>query len=177
MLDVAPLTKDSPWQAPLLTAPQAVVWAKGLAQAGKQLIVTNGCFDLLHAGHVTYLQQARALGDALLVAINTDASVSRLKGPARPVVPEAQRAALLGALSCVDAVVLFDDPTPEALLVSLAPAHYAKGGDYTADTLPEAKALLAVGAQLHFLPTVAGWSTTQLIARIQEAMVNPASFG
>lgn len=177
MMTATSSTEVSPWQAPLLSAPQAVVWATGLAQAGKQLVVTNGCFDLLHAGHVTYLQQARALGDALLVAINSDASVSRLKGPTRPVVPEAQRAALLGALACVDAVVIFDEPSPEALLVSLAPAHYAKGGDYTTETLPEAKALLGVGAQLHFLPTVAGWSTTQLIARIQQAMASPASFG
>lgn len=138
---------------------------------GEQIVTTNGCFDLLHVGHVRYLQAARALGDCLVVALNTDASVRKLSGQAlkainRPILPEAERAELLAALACVDYVVLFDELTPENLLVKLAPTLHAKGAQYTEATLPEAPALKAAGSQLAFIEMVPGRSTTSLIERI-----------
>lgn len=107
--------------------------------AGKRLVFTNGCFDLLHRGHVAYLQAARALGDALVVGLNSDASVRKLKGPGRPVVPQGDRAAVLRALRFVDAVVVFDEDTPARLMRELKPGVYVKGGDYRVEDLPEAE--------------------------------------
>src|SRR5881275_839903 len=104
-----------------------------LRAAGKKLVATNGCFDLLHVGHVRYLQAARALGDLLIVGLNSDASVRAYKGPGRPLVPQDERAELLAALRCVDYVVIFDEPTASALVSALQPDIYVKGGDYRAD--------------------------------------------
>ncbi len=134
-------------------------------------MLTNGVFDLLHTGHLFYLKQARALGDALLIALNADASVRALKGPTRPVQTEEQRAYALGALGCVDGVTIFREPRLTAEIRALKPDVYCKAGDYTLEKLnaEERSALESVGAQIEFLPFLPGFSTTQLIARIKAA--------
>lgn len=131
------------------------------------MVFTNGCFDLLHPGHVFYLQAARSLGDALVVGLNSDASAGRLKGPSRPVVPEGDRAIMLAALESVDAVVIFDEDTPVRLLRELKPAVYVKGGDYKVEELPEAEVAAEVGAEVKILPFEPGYSTTALIERVR----------
>jgi rfaE bifunctional protein nucleotidyltransferase chain/domain len=148
---------------------------EGWRQAGRCLVFSNGVFDLLHAGHVEYLNRARALGDVLVLGINSDASVRAIKGPRRPLVPEAQRAAVLSALRCVDYVTLFAEPTAEALLAALQPEIYVKGADYAtaeglpdATRLPEAQVVLAQGGRVALLPYRPGLSTSALIARIIE---------
>lgn len=140
--------------------------------AGGVVVATGGCFDLLHAGHVDTLQAARGLGDCLVVCVNSDASVRRLKGPARPLVAAAERAALLAALACVDAVAVFDEDTPLAILDRLRPDIWCKGGDYAGARLPEAAALARWGGQAVVLPHRAGRSTTRLI---EEAVNRAAS--
>ena len=144
--------------------------------ASRRVVFTNGAFDLLHVGHVRYLQAARALGDMLIVGLNSDASVRGYKGPGRPLVPQEERAELLAALACVDYVVVFDDPTAARLVAALAPDVYVKGGDYTAtgdapdDTgkpLPEAAIVRAAGGQVVIIPYMPGKSTTNLIERIR----------
>ena len=130
---------------------------------GGTVVATGGCFDLLHAGHVSTLEAARALGDCLVVCLNSDASVRRLKGPERPCVPEGDRAAVLRALACVDAVVLFDEDTPEAVLDRLRPDIFAKGGDYALGELPEAATLARWGGEVVILPYLEGRSTTNLL--------------
>ena len=138
-----------------------------------RLVVTNGCFDLLHAGHVAFLAEARALGDALLVGLNSDSSTRALKGPNRPLVSEQDRAAVLLGLRMVDAVVIFDEATAGPLLAELRPAVYAKGGDYAlAGTavgvpLPEEQVVRSFGGEIQLLPYLAGRSTTALIERIR----------
>lgn len=135
--------------------------------AGGTVVATGGCFDLLHAGHVTLLEEARALGDCLIVLLNTDASVRQLKGLDRPLVPEDDRVAVLRALAAVDAVALFDEPTPEAALRRIRPHLWVKGGDYTREELPEAHVLRNWDGQAIVLPYVPGRSTTRLIAEAQ----------
>ena len=136
--------------------------ARVRAQGGT-VVATGGCFDLLHAGHVRLLRHARALGDCLIVCLNDDASVRRLKGPGRPLVPEADRAAVLSALDCVDAVVTFDEDTPEAILCRLRPDIFAKGGDYAVADLPEAELVRSWGGQTVLLPYLEGRSTSSLV--------------
>jgi D-beta-D-heptose 7-phosphate kinase/D-beta-D-heptose 1-phosphate adenosyltransferase len=133
---------------------------------GGTVVATGGCFDLLHAGHVATLRAARALGDCLVVCLNSDDSVRRLKGHDRPLVPEADRVAVLEALGCVDAVVPFDERTPEAVLARLRPDVFAKGGDYALADLPEAAALAAWGGQAVVLPYLEGRSTTRLMKEV-----------
>jgi D-beta-D-heptose 7-phosphate kinase/D-beta-D-heptose 1-phosphate adenosyltransferase len=140
-----------------------------LRAEGRKVVFTNGCFDVLHVGHVRYLQQARALGDLLVVGVNTDAGVRRLKGPQRPIVPEEERAELLAALECVDYVILFDEPTPEESLRELRPAIHAKGGDYTEEQLPEAAIVRGYGGEVRIMPLVPGRSTTDIVNRIRTA--------
>jgi D-beta-D-heptose 7-phosphate kinase / D-beta-D-heptose 1-phosphate adenosyltransferase len=130
---------------------------------GGTVVATGGCFDLLHAGHVGALEAARALGDCLIVCLNSDASVRRLKGPDRPLVPEPDRAAVLAALACVDAVAVFDEDDPRAILRELRPHVWAKGGDYAVAELPEAATLAEWGGRAVVVPYVAGRSTTRLI--------------
>jgi D-beta-D-heptose 7-phosphate kinase/D-beta-D-heptose 1-phosphate adenosyltransferase len=144
---------------------EAVELARRVRREGGTVVATGGCFDLLHAGHVRMLEQARALGDCLIVCLNSDASVARLKGPERPLVGEADRAAVLAALACVDAVLIFDEDDPRAALERLRPHVWAKGGDYAVAELPEAAALDAWGGQAVIVPYVAGRSTSRLIAR------------
>jgi len=134
---------------------------------GGTVVATGGCFDLLHAGHVTLLEEARGLGDCLIVLLNTDASVRQLKGLDRPLVPEDDRVAVLRALAAVDAVALFDEPTPEAALRRIRPHLWVKGGDYTREELPEAHVLRNWDGQAIVLPYVPGRSTTRLIAEAQ----------
>jgi D-beta-D-heptose 7-phosphate kinase / D-beta-D-heptose 1-phosphate adenosyltransferase len=133
---------------------------------GGTVVATGGCFDLLHAGHVATLRSARALGDCLVVCLNSDDSVRRLKGVERPLVPEADRVAVLEALGCVDAVVPFDERTPEAVLQRLRPDVFAKGGDYALADLPEAALLATWGGQAVVLPYLEGRSTTQLMKEV-----------
>jgi rfaE bifunctional protein nucleotidyltransferase chain/domain len=130
-------------------------------------VFTNGVFDLMHVGHLRYLQSARALGDRLVVGLNSDASVKRLKGDTRPILPEDERAELMAGLACVDHVVIFDEHTADALLEAFKPHIYAKGGDYTPDSLPEAPTVRAYGGDIQIITFVPGRSTTSLIARIQ----------
>src|SRR5690606_32691213 len=133
-----------------------------------------GCFDWLHAGHLKTLETARGLGDVLVVGVNSDASVRRLKGPERPVVPQEQRALMVAALECVDFVVIFDDLTAERLVRTLRPAWYVKGGEYRLDQLPEAEAARAVGARIVLVPPEPGISTTALFARVRGSGPEPA---
>ncbi len=153
----------APGAGPLGAGPVAADLAAAVRARGGTVVATGGCFDLLHAGHVQTLQAARALGDCLVVCLNADVSVRRLKGPRRPLVPEADRAAVLLALGCVDAVVLFAEDTPVAALERLRPDVWVKGGDYAAAALPEAAVLAAWGGRAVILPFVEGRSTTRLI--------------
>ena len=138
-----------------------------LADEGQRVVFTNGCFDLLHVGHVRYLQAARALGEALIVAVNGDASVRALKGPTRPINSEQDRAEVLAALACVDYVVIFDTERVTDIIHAVRPQIYAKGGDYTVDRLnaEERWALGEVGADIHILPLVPGKSTTAMLEK------------
>jgi rfaE bifunctional protein nucleotidyltransferase chain/domain len=135
----------------------------------RRLVTTNGVFDVLHAGHVEYLERARNLGDLLVVALNTDASVRRLKGAGRPVNPLEDRAIVVGALRCVDAVVAFDEDTPEQLLTELRPQVHVKGGDYRAEDLPETRIVEANGGQVVVLPFLEGRSATSILQRLESA--------
>ena len=162
------VTLDNP---KLRTLADTLAWRERLRAEGRRLVLTNGVFDLLHTGHLFYLQQARALGDALVIALNADASVRALKGPTRPVQTEEQRAYALAALACVDAITIFREPRLTAEIRALRPDVYCKAGDYTLEKLnaEERGALQEVGARIEFLPFLPGFSTTQLIARIKAA--------
>ena len=138
-----------------------------LRRGGRRIVFTNGCFDLLHAGHVRYLARARSFGDCLVLGLNTDASVRRLKGPSRPINREEDRAEVVGALRSVDYVVLFGEETAEALIAEVRPTVYVKGGDYTLETLPEAKIIQSYGGRVEFIALVAGRSTTNVIEKIK----------
>jgi rfaE bifunctional protein nucleotidyltransferase chain/domain len=138
-------------------------------QQGSRLVVTNGCFDVLHVGHLRYLQAAQALGDKLIVLLNTDRSVKAIKGELRPINSQSDRAEMLAGLSCVDYIAFFDEPSPVGLLEQIKPDVYVKGGDYTVENLPEAPALQAIGTDIQFIPLVQGRSTTGVIERILQA--------
>jgi rfaE bifunctional protein nucleotidyltransferase chain/domain len=155
----------------LFTYPQALARRAQLRAAGKKVVLTNGVFDLLHTGHLYFLQKARTLGDALFIALNADASVRALKGPSRPVQNEAQRAYALAALACVEAVFVFPTPRLDAEIRALQPDVYCKAGDYALDKLDpgERAALEKAGAKIEFLPFLPGFSTTNLIAKIKAA--------
>lgn len=147
-------------------------------QAGERGVFTNGCFDLLHLGHVRYLQEARALGDFLIVGLNSDESARRLKGPGRPLIPENERAEILAALACIDYVTIFSEPTANSLVEYVRPAIYVKGADYAlnSDTpevpdsnrLPEASVVQAYGGIVRLIPYIAHHSTSELIAAIKQ---------
>ncbi len=174
-----PETVPQPWAA---TRRKAVSWEtllewRARARREKKTVVwTNGCFDLLHVGHVRNLQMARNRGDVLVVGVNSDASVRRLKGPGRPLVHEDQRVEVLAALECVDFVVLFDELTPEAALARLQPDIHCKGADYApphGKPIPEAAIVAAYGGRIEFLPLVPSLSTTELVRRIHEQEREP----
>ena len=155
--------KIIPWEA--LTD-----WREHVRSSGQRLVVTNGCFDLLHAGHVTYLETAKQFADVLLVGLNGDASVRQLKGPQRPLNAEEDRALVLAALGCVDAVCVFPDKTATRFLSRCRPDVYVKGGDYTVDTLnpDERRAVEESGGKIAIIPFVAGKSTTALLKKIAQ---------
>lgn len=140
--------------------------ARSLRAEGNKIVFTNGCFDILHLGHVRYLREAKKLGDILIVGVNTDASVSALKGPERPYVSELERAEILASLECVDFVVLFSELRPDNLLKAISPQIHVKGGDYKASELPEKKLVEALGGQVVVIPPIKGRSTTNIVAKI-----------
>ncbi|MEA3011688.1 MAG: D-glycero-beta-D-manno-heptose 1-phosphate adenylyltransferase [Sphingomonadales bacterium] len=140
-----------------------------LRAAGRTLVFTNGCFDLLHVGHTRYLAAARALGDALLVAVNSDRSVRALKGSGRPVLPEAERAEMLAALSSVDFVTVFDEESPRRLIAELLPDVLVKGGDYALEEIHGREEVERAGGRVLALPFVEGASTTGIIERVKES--------
>jgi rfaE bifunctional protein nucleotidyltransferase chain/domain len=142
-------------------------------EAGKIVVWTNGCFDLLHAGHIRSFRDAKALGDILIVGINSDRSVRSIKGPARPIVNEQERAEVIAALEMVDYVTIFDEATPETALARLRPDIHCKGAEYAdgARPVPEMETVLGYGGEVRFLPYHAGLSTTDLVKRIAEALV------
>ncbi len=144
--------------------------AAELRDMGKKLVATNGCFDLLHLGHVRYLQTAHALGDALVVGVNGDESARKLKGPNRPLNNERERAEVLAALECVDFVVIFPELRAARFIEMAAPAIYVKGGDYTAETLnaEERTALQKIGAEIRIIPFEKGYSTSRLLERLRD---------
>lgn len=139
---------------------------KDLKAEGKKIVFTNGCFDLLHVGHVRYLEKARSLGNVLIVGINSDRSVRALKGPERPILPEAERMEILSALGCVDYVTLFDEPTPLELISSLLPHVLVKGGDWTIETTVGKEPVERSGGEVVIIPFVQGSSTSNLIETI-----------
>lgn len=152
----------------LINRETAALWVREMQGRGLQVVFTNGCFDLLHPGHIDYLEEARGLGGALLVGVNTDASVQRLeKGAGRPVNPAADRARVLAALACVDRVVLFDEDTPLELIGVLEPDVLVKGGDYRLENVVGREVVLARGGQVRILPFREGYSTTALVARLR----------
>jgi len=151
---------------PVLTLPESIALRESLRAQNKRLVLTNGVFDLLHVGHLDYLEKARALGDALFVGINGDDSARGLKGEGRPFLPAAERARLVAALTCADAAIIFDDPTADSLLRVLRPDVYVKGGDYAHKPLPETESANAVGAQIVLIDYLPDHSTSALIKRI-----------
>lgn len=136
-------------------------------RAGRRVVFTNGCFDLLHPGHIDLLERCRALGDLLVVAINTDAGVRRLKGPSRPLTPEAERAELLAGLSVVDYVTFFDEPTPRELIAQVLPDVLVKGGDWTLDNIVGRDEVEAAGGKVYSLPVLPGYSTTAIVNKVK----------
>ena len=151
----------------ILSIETMVAERERLRAAGRRLVFTNGCFDILHVGHVRYLNQARELGDSLVVAINSDAAVRALKGPSRPVVSERERAEMLANLRAVDYVVVFDELSPRGLIARLLPDVLVKGGDYTLDMIHGREEVEAAGGQVVSLPFIDGASTTGIIERIK----------
>ena len=145
-------------------------WRVSIRASGRKLVVTNGCFDILHLGHVTYLENARNYGDVLLIGVNSDAAVRGLKGAGRPVNSETDRASVLAALQSVDGVCIFTDPAATKFLAAAQPDIYVKGGDYTLDTLnqDERRAVEAAGGKIVLVPFVPGKSTTGLLEKISK---------
>jgi rfaE bifunctional protein nucleotidyltransferase chain/domain len=137
-----------------------------LRAQGKTIVLTNGHFDLLHVGHIDCLQRAKALGDVLIVGLNSDASTRLLKGEKRPIVPQEERAGLLAALQCVDYVIIFEESTAERLLTALEPEVYAKGGDWAIEDLPEAQVIAEYGIRVEIIPQMPSRSTTDIIETI-----------
>lgn len=151
---------------PLISFSELKTWRYTLS--AQRLVLTNGCFDILHVGHVRYLQKARALGDFLLVGINSDASVRQLKGPERPVNQERDRAEVVAALACVDAVCIFSEQTADRLIEVVRPDVYTKAGDYRPENLPEWPGLERLQIEVVFVPFETGYSTTSLLHQVQK---------
>jgi D-beta-D-heptose 7-phosphate kinase/D-beta-D-heptose 1-phosphate adenosyltransferase len=151
----------------VLALPEAVAWVDHLRHEGKTIVFTNGVFDILHPGHVRYLQEARREGDALIVGVNSDRSVKAIKGPARPINPEHERAELLAALACVDAVVIFDEKDPQQIIDRLQPDVLAKGADWTADRIIGREAVESRGGRVVRIRLAEGYSTSAIIDKIR----------
>lgn len=152
---------------PVLSRQEAADVSAHAHAAGRTVVFTNGVFDLLHPGHVRYLQQARALGDLLIMAVNSDASVRRNKGPERPITPEAERAEVLAALACVDAVTIFDEDTPLSVITEIQPDILVKGADWAHDAIVGRDVVEARGGRVERIAVEQGHSTTSIIARIK----------
>ncbi|MGB2671376.1 MAG: D-glycero-beta-D-manno-heptose 1-phosphate adenylyltransferase [Candidatus Acidiferrum sp.] len=157
----------------ILTLEEAIVRFGREKRNGRRIVFTNGCFDLLHPGHIGSLEQARALGDALIVGVNSDASMRQLKGEGRPVLPEGERAEILAALECVDAVVIFAELTPREVIAGLLPDVLVKGGDWPGDQIVGREEVEAAGGRVVSIPVVPGYSTTEILRKIREGA--PAS--
>ena len=140
---------------------------KRLREEGKTIVTTNGCFDILHVGHVRYLEKTKSFADVLIVALNSDKSVKSIKGDSRPINNENDRAEVLSGLKSVDYVVLFDEDSPIELLLEIKPDVYTKGADYTVETLPEAKPIMKAGGRIEFISFVEGKSTTSIIEKMR----------
>jgi D-glycero-beta-D-manno-heptose 1-phosphate adenylyltransferase len=153
----------------IMTRAEAVAQTDHWRAEGQKIVFTNGCFDIVHLGHIDYLEKAHALGHRLVLGLNTDASVSRIKGPLRPVVVEYARARLMAALQFVDLVTLFDEPTPLALIEAIRPDVLVKGDDYTVQTIVGADSVIANGGSVQTVALVPGYSTTALIERIKQS--------
>jgi len=151
----------------LESAAAAGQWAADHRARGHRVVFTNGVFDLLHPGHVRYLQAARAEGDVLIVAINSDRSVRGNKGPGRPITPERERAEILAALECVDAVVVFDEPTPAEIIRQVQPDVLVKGADWAADAIVGRETVEARGGKVVRMPVEQGWSTTAIVEKVK----------
>ena len=150
-----------------MTVPEAVAVVERLRATGQTVVFTNGVFDLLHVGHLRYLQQARALGDALIVGVNSERSVRANKSAGRPITPETERAEILSALACVDAVVVFDEDTPHDIIAALQPDVLVKGADWAADAIVGRDVVEARGGRVVRVPIEAGYSTSALVERIR----------
>lgn len=152
----------------ILSLEQAILRFGPPKRNGRRIVFTNGCFDLLHPGHVQSLEQARALGDVLIVGLNSDKSVRELKGPGRPVLPELERAEVLAALECVDAVVIFDELTPRNVIAALLPDVLVKGGDWPGDQIVGREEVEAAGGRVVSVPVVPGYSTSAILNKIRQ---------
>jgi len=152
-----------------LSREDAAIWARDLRASRKKLVFTNGVFDLLHPGHVRYLQAARAEGDALIVAVNSDRSVRAIKGSTRPINPEAERAEVLSALRCVDAVVIFDEDTPAEIVRAIQPDVLVKGADWAADAIVGRDTVEARGGRVVRIAVEQGWSSSGMIEKIKDS--------
>jgi len=152
----------------VLTLEEAILRFGREKRNGRRVVFTNGCFDLLHPGHIRSLELARALGDMLIVGLNSDASVRQLKGKGRPVITERERAEILAALECVDAVVIFDDRTPREMITGLLPDVLVKGGDWPGDQIVGREEVEAAGGRVVSVPVVPGYSTSAILERIRE---------
>ena len=157
----------------ILTLEQAILRFGRDKRNGKRVVFTNGCFDLLHPGHIRGLEHARGLGDILVVGLNSDASVRQLKGEGRPVLPEQERAEILAALEAVDAVVIFDDLTPRKVIAGLLPDVLVKGGDWPGDQIVGREEVEAAGGRVVSIPVVPGYSTTGILRKIREGAPAP----
>ncbi len=154
-------------QKVLTTLAEAAEIAENLRRAGKRIVFTNGCFDIIHVGHVRSLEEARCLGDFLFVGINSDSSTRALKGETQPVTPEGERAEILSAFSSVDFVLIFDDATADEVILALRPHIHAKGTDYTPETVPERDSVLSYGGEIRIVGDPKGHSTRDILARLQ----------
>ncbi len=162
-----------PLNPEILTLEEAILRFGREKRNGRRVVFTNGCFDLLHPGHIGSLEQARALGDVLIVGLNSDASVRQLKGAGRPVLPQRERGEILAALECVDAVVIFDEPTPREVIACLLPDVLVKGGDWPGDQIVGRKEVEAAGGRVVSIPVVPGYSTTAILRKIREGAPSP----
>ena len=153
--------------AEILSLHEAILQFGPGKRNGRRVVFTNGCFDLLHPGHIETLEKARNLGDALLVGVNSDRSVREMKGAGRPILPERERAEILAALECVDGVVIFDKPTPQEIITLLLPDVLVKGGDWASDQIVGREEVEAAGGKVVSIPVLAGYSTTAILEKIR----------
>lgn len=161
------MTGEKPARRKIVTPRALQAAVRSAKRRGRRVVFTNGCFDLLHVGHIRYLERAKRLGDLLIVAVNTDRSVRRIKGPHRPVVPQAQRAEVVAALGCVDYVVLFPTATPLPLIARVRPDILVKGGDWSVERIVGKAEVEAAGGKVRTIPLTRGSSTTKLIKKIR----------